>query len=126
MLATAALVAFVPALDLERARSFYEHTLGLPLVEANPMACVFTCGGATLRVTAVSALTPAGFTIAGWVVPDIAAEVADMTARGVAFQRYDGLRQDALGVWTTPGGDQVAWFRDPDGNTLSLSQHRRG
>jgi predicted enzyme related to lactoylglutathione lyase len=72
-------------------------------------------------VTPVGELTVQPFTLAGWQVPDIETTVRALTARGVTFTRYDGMGQSALGIWTTPGGDQVAWFTDPDGNTLSLT-----
>jgi hypothetical protein len=59
------------------------------------------------------------FTVAGWGVPDVAVTVEALTGLGVGFNRYEGLEQDDLGIWTAPGGDRVAWFADPDGNTLS-------
>lgn len=75
-----------------------------------------------LRVTAVSEVSRASYTVLGWRVTDIEATVQDLTAKGVAFKTYDGMDQDETGIWTTPGGDKVAWFADPDGNTLSLTQ----
>ena len=122
MLGGSELIAFVATTDLARARAFYEDTLGLRCTEENPVACVFDANGTMLRVTAVPELTPAGYTVAGWRVDDIAAAVKALSESGVEFQRFDGMDQDALGVWTTPGNDKVAWFRDPDGNTLSLTQ----
>jgi hypothetical protein len=82
---------------------------------------VLDAGGTMLRVTPVPGLTARSFTVAGWNVPGIAAAVRGLTERGVQFTRYAGMTQDELGVWTTPGGDRVAWFADPDGNTLSLT-----
>jgi hypothetical protein len=82
---------------------------------------VLDANGTMLRVTAVVELAAQPFTIAGWVVADIEGTVASLGARGVEFARYDGLVQDDLGIWTTPSGDRVAWFRDPDGNILSLT-----
>ena len=122
MLGNSALIAFVATPDLARARSFYEGVLGLRCTEENPIACVFDAGGTMLRVTAVPELKPAGYTVAGWRVDNIADAVNALAERGVEFQRFDGMDQDDLGVWTTPGGDKVAWFADPDGNTLSLTQ----
>src|ERR1700746_3907234 len=116
------LIAFVPATDLDRARTFYEGTLGLPFESANPFACVFRAGGTMLRVTKVDALTPQPFTVLGWSVADLETDVRDLTAAGVRFERFDGMGQDDLGVWTTPDGSKVAWFKDPDGNTLSLTE----
>jgi len=122
MLGSEQLVAFVPTTDLDRARAFYEGTLGLRLVEQTPFACVFDAAGTTLRVTFVERIAGAPYTVAGWSVGDIAATIEGLVARGVAFERYDGVEQDARGVWRSPGGALVAWFRDPDANTLSLTQ----
>ena len=121
MLADASFIGFVPARDLTAARAFYEGTLGLRVVDDTPFALVLDAGGTMLRVTAVAEFAARPFTIAGWNVPDIGAVVRALAGQGVQFARYDGLTQDDLGIWTTPGGDQVAWFKDPDGNTLSLT-----
>jgi catechol 2,3-dioxygenase-like lactoylglutathione lyase family enzyme len=122
MLESSDLVAFVAATDLRRARTFYEQTLGLPVLEQDDFACVLDAHGTMLRVTAVPEVARGGYTVLGWHVADIAAAVRDLTARGVIFLRYEGMNQDEQGVWTAPGGAKVAWFADPDGNTLSLSQ----
>ncbi len=116
------LVAFVPSLDLDRAREFYVDVLGLTLMENDGWAVVADAAGTTVRITKVDALTPHAFTSLGWLVPDIGAEVMELTDRGVSFERFDGMDQDALGIWQTPGGDRVCWFKDPDGNLLSLTQ----
>ena len=116
------LVAFVPSTDLARSRTFYETTLGLTVEAVNPFACVFRVGPTMLRVTKVDSLTPHPFTVLGWAVEDIGETVRRLHAAGVEFRRYDGMDQDDLGVWTTPDGSKVAWFPDPDGNTLSLTQ----
>ncbi len=122
MLANAHLVAFVPSSDLVQARQFYELVLGLEVLDVNPYACVFRSGDATLRVAAVRSFTPAPFTVAGWVVADIGEFLNQLSAHGVATIRYPGMEQDLDGVWTTPNGDSVAWFLDPAGNTLSITQ----
>ena len=122
MLESARAMAFVPATDLGRARDFYEGVLGLEVLDASGFACVFRVGGATLRVALVGAFSPQPFTVFGWAVGAISETMADLTARGVEFLRYEGMDQDPAGVWTTPGGDRIAWFRDPDGNVLSLTQ----
>ncbi|HEV2309712.1 MAG TPA: VOC family protein [Acidimicrobiia bacterium] len=122
MLGSAALVAFASSTDLDRAEAFYATTLGLPLVTRDGFACQFDAHGTPLRVTLVDALTPAPGTVLGWLVPDIHGTVRALVDRGVTFARYDGMGQDHDGVWTAPSGDQVAWFPDPDGNTLSLTQ----
>jgi len=120
------LVAFVPVLDMDRARAFYVGVLGLRLVDANPYADVLDANGTTVRVTRVEAFTPHPFTSLGWSVADMDATVVALVAADVAFERFDGMDQDERGVWTTPGGDQVAWFKDPDGNLLSLTQLTNG
>jgi len=124
MLESSDLIAFAAATDLARAREFYEQTLGLAVVEQNHFACVLDAHGTMLRLTAVPVVTSPGYTVLGWRVGDIAAAVAGLADRGVAFLRYDSMDQDARGIWTTPGGDRVAWFADPDGNVLSLTQFR--
>jgi catechol 2,3-dioxygenase-like lactoylglutathione lyase family enzyme len=122
MLETGDVIAFAGSTDLSQARVFYEQTLGLRLIEQNDFACVFDVNGTMLRVTAVAEVARAGYTILGWRVSDIASTVRGLAAKGVVFLRYDGMDQDESGVWTTPGGDNVAWFADPDGNVLSLTQ----
>jgi catechol 2,3-dioxygenase-like lactoylglutathione lyase family enzyme len=125
MLDGARLVAFVPSTDLDRSRTFFAGTLGLALVETTPFACVLRSGQTMLRVTRVDELRPQPFTVLGWDVPDLRATLAALAATGVPALRFDGIGQDDDGVWTTPGGDLVAWFADPDGNTLSLTQFAR-
>ena len=122
MLESSDLVAFVATTDLRRARVFYEQKLGLRVLEHNDFACVLDANGTMLRVTAVPEVARTGYTVLGWQVGDIAAAVRHLAARGVTFLRYDGMNQDQDGVWTTPTGAKVAWFADPDGNTLSLTQ----
>ena len=124
MLSTCDLIAFVPATDIDRARRFYAETLGLTLVDENPVACVFDANGTMLRVTPVEEVPRAPYTVVGWAVADIAGVVQQLTDVGVAFQRFDGMEQDERGVWQAPSGDLVAWFTDPTGNTLSLTQFR--
>jgi catechol 2,3-dioxygenase-like lactoylglutathione lyase family enzyme len=122
MLDSAPAIGFLPSTDLDRSRQFFAETLGLPLVEMSPFACVLRAGAGMLRVTKVNDLRPQPFTVFGWQVDDIDRAVTQLTAAGVRFLRYDGVDQDRQGIWTTPGGDRVAWFADPDGNTLSLTQ----
>jgi catechol 2,3-dioxygenase-like lactoylglutathione lyase family enzyme len=107
-----------------RARAFYEDVLGLRLVEdAKPFAQVFDANGTMLRVTTVHEHHPAAFTVLGWEVESIESTVEQLTAAGVVFQRYPGLNDsDPLGIWTSPSGARIAWFQDPDGNVLSLTQ----
>jgi catechol 2,3-dioxygenase-like lactoylglutathione lyase family enzyme len=122
MLGSSDLVAFVATADLDRARAFYGETLGLPVVEQSPFACVFDAHGTLLRVTPVAEVAAAPYTVLGWTVPDIVATVRALAEAGVALTRYDGIDQDELGVWRTPSGARVAWFRDPDANVLSVTQ----
>jgi catechol 2,3-dioxygenase-like lactoylglutathione lyase family enzyme len=122
MLGSSDVIAFVGAADLDRARVFYEQVLGLPMIGQNDFACVFDANGTILRVTAVPEVARALYTVLGWRVADIAAVVRDLSAKDVVFLRYAGMDQDESGVWTTSGGDRVAWFADPDGNILSLTQ----
>jgi catechol 2,3-dioxygenase-like lactoylglutathione lyase family enzyme len=118
-------VAFIPTTKPEAARAFYEKTLGLRFESADQFAIVFRVGPANimLRVTIVPEFTPQQFTIFGWQVDDIVASVTDLAVKGVEFTRYGFMEQDERGIWNAPGGTKVAWFHDPDGNTLSLSQH---
>jgi predicted enzyme related to lactoylglutathione lyase len=125
-LAESSPVAFIPTTKPAAARAFYEKTLGVRFEGADSFAIVFSVGpepGIMLRVTTVPELAPAGFTIFGWQVNDIVASVTELSAKGVEFTRYGFLEQDEHAIWSAPGGTKVAWFQDPDGNTLSLSQH---
>jgi catechol 2,3-dioxygenase-like lactoylglutathione lyase family enzyme len=122
VLANARLVALVSTTDLARARTFYEGILELMLVEQTAIACVFSSGGTTLRVTLVDEVAKAPYTVLGWTVPDIAEAVRELAERGVETERYGALVQDELGVWTAPSGARVAWFRDPDENLLSITE----
>jgi catechol 2,3-dioxygenase-like lactoylglutathione lyase family enzyme len=108
--------------DRARATSFYRDTLGLPLAHEDKFAAVFNIGGITLRVSIVADFTPHEHTILGFNVPDVAATVKGLREKGVTFNIYQGFKQDELGVWTAPGGTVlVAWFKDPDGNVLSVT-----
>ena len=122
VIGSADLIGFVAATDPERARAFYGDVLGLALVEDSPFACVFDANGTMLRVTMVATVHAAPYTVLGWAVDDIAATIRELEARGVSFVRFEGMEQDENGVWTAPGGGRIAWFRDPDGDTLSLTQ----
>jgi catechol 2,3-dioxygenase-like lactoylglutathione lyase family enzyme len=117
----ASFMGFIGVRDVAAARAFYEGTLGLRVLDDTPFALVLDANGTMIRVTPVPDLVVQPFTVGGWAVPDIEASVRELTAKGAEFARYDGMDQDDLGIWTAPGGDRVAWFRDPDGNTLSLT-----
>ena len=123
MLTTSKVVGFVGTVRPAEARHFYEQILGLQLLEESPFALVFTSGGTTVRVQKVQAVVTPPYTSLGWEVVDIAATVQHLTSKGVEFQHFEGLPQNEAGIWLTPDGSQIAWFRDPDGNTLSLTEH---
>jgi catechol 2,3-dioxygenase-like lactoylglutathione lyase family enzyme len=122
MLERSALIGFVGVSDLDRAGRFYGHTLGLPIADESPFALVADAHGTMLRLTAVEKPAAAPYTVLGWNVADIASTVDELTERGVRFTRYEGMAQDERGIWTAPSGAKIAWFLDPDGNNLSLTQ----
>jgi catechol 2,3-dioxygenase-like lactoylglutathione lyase family enzyme len=118
------ILAFIATRDPNRARKFYRDMLGLPLISEDlPFALVFDVNGTTLRVTVVEQLSPPPFTVFGWQVPNITVAVNALKKTGIEFVRYPGMAQDELGIWTSPSRARIAWFKDLDGNTLSLSQH---
>lgn len=121
MLADHPFVAFTATTDAARARAFYEGVLGLRFVAETPFALVLEGHGTTLRIQKVKELAPQTFTAIGWQVPDVRGTVAALAARGVKFLAFGFPGQDETGVWTTPDGTHVAWFHDPDGNTLSVN-----
>ncbi len=122
MVGAADFIGFIPVRDTANVRSFYEGTLGLTVVADTPFGLVLDAGGTTVRVTAVPEFSPRPGTTAGWHVHDIAETVTTLSGRGVRFNRYEGMEQDELGIWSAPGGAFVAWIDDPDANTLSLTQ----
>jgi catechol 2,3-dioxygenase-like lactoylglutathione lyase family enzyme len=124
MLKDSRLAGFVATADAARARAFYQDVLGLELVGDDGYALVFASGGTRLRVQRVETVAPHVYTALGWDVEDIVSTVRSLAGRGVAFLRVTGLPQDDDGIWHIPDGSMVAWFHDPDGNTLSLAQHR--
>lgn len=122
MLNAARMIAFVPSRDLARARVFYVEVLGLKFVSQDAFALVLDANGNMLRIAKTGEFQPAVFTILGFDVADIRAEVTLLGGRGVVFERYPGIQQDEMGIWRSPGGAQVAWFKDADGNVLSLTE----
>lgn len=123
MLSTAKIIAFVATTDFDRARSFYEGVLGLKFVKNDGFALVMEANGVPIRIAKVGKFTPAQFTVLGWQVEAIQKTASAMKKKGVKFERFPGMEQDALGIWSAPGGARVAWFKDPDGNILSVSEH---
>ncbi len=120
------IIGFATIVDVERAKIFYRDTLGLTLLyEEPPFALVFDANGIMIRLGMAKQHTPAQGTVLGWQVPNIVVAVNELVEAGVRFERYnfDWMKQDELGIWTAPTGARVAWFKDPDGNVLSLSEH---
>jgi catechol 2,3-dioxygenase-like lactoylglutathione lyase family enzyme len=122
MLGSFDVMAFVVTTDVARARKFYEETLGLRVISEDANAFVLDANGTLMRVSQVRDFEPASHTVLGWVVPDARAAVLQLGAAGVSFERYEEFTQDALRICTFPGGAKVAWFKDPDGNVLSVTQ----
>ena len=123
MPAPGSLIGFFPITDGGRAKAFYADVLGLDFVQDDGFAVVFRSGGNMVRLVRMPSVTPAQFTILGWEATVIEEDVKALKAKGISFVRYSFFEQDELGVWTAPNGNKVAWFTDPDGNVLSLSQH---
>ena len=123
MLASGKLIGFVPTKNSKRAREFYEGKLGFRFVSDDQFALVMQAGESSIRIAKVKDFTPAQYTVMGWEVKDVEAMVKWLNERGVTFEKYPFVEDQKLCIWTTPNGDKVAWFKDPDGNVLSLSQH---
>lgn len=123
MLGTTDIVAFVPITDGDRARAFYEGVLGLKFVKDDGFALVLDANGIMVRAAKMKEVKPAQFTVLGWQVTNIEGTARQLTSKGVHFEIFGFFKQDELGIWTAPTGDKVAWFKDPDGNILSISQH---
>lgn len=122
MLGNQKLVAFVPIRNADRARAFYRDTLGLPLLGEDNYALLFEIEGVRLRATLVGEFQPQPFTVLGWRVSDAAESARKLAAANIKCERFDGLEQDELGLWNAPSGAKIAWFKDPDGNILSIMQ----
>lgn len=123
MLSQSRLIGFVPARDLDRAQKFYVDVLKLEFMEHDKFALVVKAGGNMIRIVSMEAFTPATYTILGWEVSDIESATTELATAGVVFLRYPYFDQNDAGIWTAPGGTRIAWFHDPDGNVLSVSQH---
>ena len=123
MLAAGKMVGFVPTKDYDKARAFYEGKLEFEFVSLDQYALVMSVGGHRIRIAKVPNFTPLQGTILGWEVNNIETVVIWLGDRGVPSEKYPFVQDRELGIWTTPNGDKVAWFKDPDGNILSVSQH---
>ena len=122
MLTDKQLKAFVPTVKPAEAKKFYKDILGLTFLSEDNYALEFNANGTLLRVTIVPELTPHPFTVLGWNIEDISSVIKSLNEKGVIFETYDFLQQDSLGIWASPNGSKVAWFKDPDGNVLSLTE----
>ncbi|MGD1104185.1 MAG: VOC family protein [Terriglobia bacterium] len=116
------IMAFVGTQDAAKAQAFYRDTLGLRLISEDPFALAFDAHGIMLRVSKVGKVVIAPYTVLGWQVKNVAKAVKALLKAGVIFERYKGMGQDDLGIWHSPSSAKVAWFKDPDGNTLSVTQ----
>ena len=125
MLGSKSIIGFVQTKNLARAKAFFGKKLGLRLVATDAVALVFASGGTMVRVVKVEDFSPAPYTILGWPVDDIGKTIAALKTRGAVFERYPRMEQDERGIWRAPGGAHVAWFKDLDGNVLSISQNTR-
>jgi catechol 2,3-dioxygenase-like lactoylglutathione lyase family enzyme len=123
MLTGGKLVGFLTTTDYERARAFYEGKLGFEFISLDQFALALRAGKNMIRITKAETFTPAQGTVLGWEVDDVKAVVLWLSSRDVVTEKYGFVPDQELGIWTAPSGDQVAWFKDPDGNVLSLSHH---
>jgi catechol 2,3-dioxygenase-like lactoylglutathione lyase family enzyme len=125
MVANADLIAFIPTRNFKQSRNFYEQTLGLKFISEDPFALVFDANGVMLRIANVSNVQdfrPQPFTVLGWRVSSVENTVRELGNKGVRFERFPGMQQNDLGIWRSPSGAQIAWFKDPDGNMLSVTE----
>ncbi len=124
MLGSGKIVGFVPIKDYDVARAFYEGKLGFQFVSLDQFALVLSVGGHKIRLTKIPNFTPLQGTILGWEVANIEAVAAWLRDQGVPPEKFPFAQDRELGIWTAPSGDRIAWFKDPDGNILSISQHQ--
>ena len=123
MLTVSKLVGFLTTTDYEKARAFYEGNLGFEFVSLDQFALVMQAGKSMIRIVKMPTFTPLQSTVLGWQVDDIEAIVDWLVKRGVVFEKYPFVQDKERGIWTAPGGSKVAWFKDPDGNVLGVSEH---
>jgi catechol 2,3-dioxygenase-like lactoylglutathione lyase family enzyme len=123
MLASMEMVGFLLTKDYDKARAFYEGNLGFEFVSLDPFALVMQAGKSMIRIVKMPTFTPLQSTVLGWKVDDIEAMVDWLTKRGVVFEKYPFVQDKERGIWTAHGGTKVAWFKDPDGNVLGISEH---
>lgn len=116
-------VTFLLTSDPATALTFYRDTIGLKFVRDDGFALVFDMQGVMLRIAKAPQFTPAQHTVLGWEVEDIMVAQEGLLRKDVTFEIYPNMGQDERAICTFPNGDKVAWFKDPDGNLLSISQH---
>ncbi|MGN6196372.1 MAG: VOC family protein [Ginsengibacter sp.] len=124
MLGNEKLKAFVSTTNADKAKSFYQDCLGLKLLSADFYALEFEVNGNLLRVSIVKELKPQPFTVLGWNVDDIVSIIKSLNNKNIFCEKYEFLEQNDLGIWTSPNGSKVAWFKDSDGNVLSLTEQQ--
>jgi catechol 2,3-dioxygenase-like lactoylglutathione lyase family enzyme len=124
MLSAGKMTGFLLTKDYEKARAFFEQKLGFEFVSLDQYALVIQAGPSKIRIVKMPNFTPVQSTALGWEVQDIEGVVSWLAKRGVEFEKYPFVQDKERGIWTAPGGDRVAWFKDPDGNVLSVAQHR--
>jgi catechol 2,3-dioxygenase-like lactoylglutathione lyase family enzyme len=125
LLGSCDVIVFAATAAPDRAKEFYQNALGLHFVADEAYALVFEANGTMLRLQKVQQVAKASYTVLGWKVADIVAAVLELRAKGVRFERFQGMPQDDLGIWTAPSGARIAWFKDPDGNILSITEFTR-
>jgi catechol 2,3-dioxygenase-like lactoylglutathione lyase family enzyme len=123
MLAAAKMAGFLLTKDYDKARAFYEGNLGFEFVSLDQFALVMKAGNSMIRISKVPTFTPLQSTVLGWEVGDIEAIVDWLVKHGVVFEKYPFVEDKERGIWNAPGGTKVAWFKDPDGNVLSVAEH---
>ena len=123
MLTTGKLLGILTTTDYAKARDFYENTLGFQFASLDQYALALRAGENMIRISKAETFKPAQGTVLGWEVDDVKATVLWLKNRNVNTEKYAFVADQESGIWCTPAGDQVAWFKDPDGNVLSVSHH---
>jgi catechol 2,3-dioxygenase-like lactoylglutathione lyase family enzyme len=123
MLDSGKMIGFVATTDYDRARAFYADKLGFEFVSLDQFALVLRVGGHMIRIAKVPNFTAQQFTVLGWEVSDVESTAKWLRDRGVETEKFPWVTDKDLGIWSAPGGDKIAWFKDPDSNVLSISQH---
>jgi catechol 2,3-dioxygenase-like lactoylglutathione lyase family enzyme len=122
MITQSNLIAFSATTDAEQSRHFYTHIIKLREIDDTPFALVYDCNGTVLRIQKVQRMSAPNYTVLGWEVDDIVSTARNLALAGVTFEMFEGLAQNDTGIWTTPDGTKVAWFRDPDGSLLPITE----